>query len=200
MSSSAEHARSVFEKRGGTLRTSEALAAGIHPRTLYSMRDRGELDQAGRGLFRLTDLPPLSEPDIVMVAKKVPQGVICLISALAVHQLTTQIPHEIHLALPRSARHPKLDGPPIQIFRFSSASFEAGVETHQIDGVAIRIYSAEKTLADVFKYRNKVGLDVAIEALRNYRDRRKPKFQRVLEFARVCRVEKVMRPYLEASL
>ncbi len=200
MSSSAEHARSVFEKRGGTLRTSEALAAGIHPRTLYSMRDRGELDQAGRGLFRLTDLPPLSEPDIVMVAKKVPQGVICLISALALHQLTTQIPHEIHLALPRSARHPKLDGPPIQIFRFSSASFEAGVETRQIDGVAIRIYSAEKTLADVFKYRNKVGLDVAIEALRNYRDRRKPKFQQVLEFARVCRVEKVMRPYLEASL
>jgi len=200
MSSPTEHAKSVFNEHGGTLRTREALAAGIHPRTLYAMRDTGDLDQTGRGLFRLAGMPPLSEPDLITVAKKVPQGVFCLITALAFHQLTTQIPHEVQLALPRTARHPRLDYPPIQAFRFSTDSFGAGVETHQIDGLSVRVYSAEKTLADAFKYRNKIGLDVALDALRTYRDRRRPQFQKVLEFARICRVERVIRPYLEASL
>ena len=200
MSSPAEYAKSVFNEHGGTLRTREALAAGIHPRTLYAMRDSGVLDQTGRGLFRLAGMPPFSEPDLITVAKKVPQAVFCLITALAFHRLTTQIPHEVQLALPRTSRHPKLDYPPIQAFRFSTDSFAAGVETHQIDGVSIRVYSAEKTLADAFKYRNKLGLDTAIEALRNYRNRRKPQFQKILEFAKICRVERVIRPYLEASL
>ncbi len=200
MSSPTAHAKSVFNEHGGTLRTREALAAGIHPRTLYAMRDRGALDQTGRGLFRLAGMPPLSEPDLITVAKKVPQAVFCLITALAFHGLTTQIPHEVQIALPRTARHPRLDYPPIKAFRFSTNSYAAGVGTHQVDGVSIRVYSAEKTLADAFKYRNKLGLDVALDALRNYRDRRKPQFQKVLEFARICRVERVICPYLEASL
>jgi predicted transcriptional regulator of viral defense system len=145
-------------------------------------------------------MPPLSEPDLITVAKKVPQAVFCLITALAFHGLTTQIPHEVQIALPRTARHPRLDYPPIKAFRFSTNSYAAGVGTHQVDGVSIRVYSAEKTLADAFKYRNKLGLDVALDALRNYRDRRKPQFQKVLEFARICRVERVICPYLEASL
>ena len=200
MSSPTAHAKSVFNEHGGTLRTREALAAGIHPRTLYAMRDRGALDQTGRGLFRLAGMPPLSEPDLITVAKKVPQAVFCLITALAFHGLTTQIPHQVQIALPRTARHPRLDYPPIKAFRFSTNSYAAGVGTHQVDGVSIRVYSAEKTLADAFKYRNKLGLDVALDALRNYRDRRKPQFQKVLEFARICRVERVICPYLEASL
>jgi predicted transcriptional regulator of viral defense system len=200
MSSPAQHAKSVFDEHGGTLRTREALAAGIHPRTLYAMRDSGALDQTGRGLFRLAGMPPLSEPDLITVAKKVPQSVFCLITALAFHGLTTQIPHEVQIALPRTARHPRLDYPPIKAFRFSTNPYAAGVEIHQIDGVSIRVYSAEKTLADAFKYRNKIGLDTAIEALRNYRNRRKPQFQKVMEFAKICRIERVIRPYLEASL
>ncbi len=200
MFSPAQHAKSVFTEHGGTLRTREALAAGIHPRTLYAMRDSGALDQTGRGLFRLAGMPPLSEPDLITVAKKVQQAVFCLITALAFHGLTAQIPHEVQIALPRTARQPRLDYPPIKAFRFSTNSFATGVETHQIDGVSIRVYGAEKTLADAFKYRNKIGLDIAIEALRNYRKRRKPQFQKVLEFARICRVERVIRPYLEASL
>jgi predicted transcriptional regulator of viral defense system len=107
MTTATEQARSVFGKRGGTMSTGEALEAGIHPRTLYAMRDAGELEPLARGVYRLADLPPLKEPDLATVAKRVPQGVVCLISALAFHELTTQIPHEVHLGLPRTARTPK---------------------------------------------------------------------------------------------
>jgi predicted transcriptional regulator of viral defense system len=198
MASTIKLARKVFQKRGGTLRTSEALAAGIHPRTLYALRDAGELEQLARGLYRLAGLPPLSEPDLATVAKCIPQGVVCLISALAYHELTTQVPHEVHLALPRTARHPRLEYPPLHVYRFSRKSFEAGVETHVVDKVLVRVYCPEKTLADCFKYRNKIGLDVAIEALRAYRNRRGARLQAVLEYSRICRVEHVLRPYLEA--
>lgn len=198
MASTIEQARKVFQKHGGTLRTSEALAAGIHPRTLYTLRDAGELEQLARGLYRLAGLPPLSEPDLATVAKCIPQGVVCLISALAYHELTTQVPHEVHLALPRTARQPRLEYPPLHVYRFSRKSFEAGIETHAIDKVSVRVYSPEKTLADSFKYRNKIGLDVAIEALRAYRGRRGARLQAVLEYARICRVEHILRPYLEA--
>lgn len=200
MASAYEEARSIFRAHGGTLRTHEALAEGIHPRTLYGMRDGGEIEALARGLYRLTDMPPLSNPDLATVAKRVPHGVICIISALAFHELTSQIPHVVHLAVPRSARPPRLKYPPIQVYRFSREAFGAGIEEHVIDGVNVRVYCAEKTLADCFKYRNKIGLDVAIEALRAYRNRRGARMQQVLEYARVCRVEKIVRPYLEASI
>ena len=184
----------------GTLRTREALEAGIHPRTLYAMRDAGELEQLARGLYRLAELAPLSEPDLATVAKRIPQGVVCLISALAHHELTTQVPHVVHLALPRTSRHPVLAYPPLQVYRFSRVAFEAGIDTHMIDNVSVRVYGPEKTLADCFKCRNKIGLYVAIESLRSYCGRRGARPQMVLEFARTCRVEKVVRPYLEASV
>jgi predicted transcriptional regulator of viral defense system len=107
-------------------------------------------------------MPPLREPDLATVAKRVPGGVVCLISALAFHELTTQIPHEVHLALRRSARTPALAYPPLHVFRFSDAAFAAGIELHLLDGVPVRIYGPEKTLADCFKFRNKIGLDVAL--------------------------------------
>ncbi len=195
-----EKARAVFKSRGGTLRTREVLAEGIHRRTLYAMRDAGELIQLARGLYRLAELPPLSEPDLATVAMRIPQGVVCLISALAYHEMTSQIPHEVHLALPRTARYPMLAYPPLSIFRFSREAFEAGIETHIIDKIPVRVFGPEKTLADCFKYRNKIGLDVALEALRFYRARRGSRLQAVLEYARTCRVERVTRPYLEAAV
>jgi predicted transcriptional regulator of viral defense system len=164
------------------------------------MRDRGEIEQIARGLFRLAELPPPGELDLLTIAKKVPQAVFCLLTALAFHRLTTQIPHAVEVALPRTARIPRLDHPPIKVFRFSPESLSAGIETHSLDGVAIRVYCREKTLADVFKYRNKVGLDIALEALRAYRSQPKQDYQAVMRFARVCRVENVIRPYLEATL
>ena len=197
MTALIKEARDAFKAHGGTLRTTEALAAGIHPRTLYAMRDAGQVEALARGVYRLTDLPPLANPDLATVARCIPQGVICLISALAFHELTTQVPHEVHLAISRTARRPRLTFPPLRIYRFSSTAFVAGVDTHVIDNIPVRVYSPEKTLADCFKYRSKIGMDVVLESLRTYH-RRKPRFQRVLEYARLCRVERLMRPYLEA--
>ena len=199
MATSAARAKQVFRDHGGTLRTHEVLTAGIHPRTIYSMRDAGELQVLARGVYRLANLPPLGELDLVTVAKRLPQVVVCLISALAFHELTTQIPHEAHLALSRTPRRPLLDYPPLRIFRFSTTAFTAGIETHTIDGVPIRVYGPAKTIADCFKFLNKIGLDVAVESLRLYRSRKGFKPQRILEFARLCRVEKVLRPYLEVN-
>ncbi len=189
----------IFARGGGTMRAGEALAAGIHSRTLTALRDAGALTQLSRGVYRWAALPMIDDPDLVVVAKRIPKAVVCLISALAMHGLTTQIPHVVHLALPRTARRPVLDHPPIEVHRFSTAIFAAGITTVEHSGTPIRVYGPEKTLADCFRFRNHVGLDVVVEALRAYRSRRGASLQRVLEFARICRVEAGMRPYLEAT-
>ena len=190
----------LFRQQGGILRTREALVLGIHPRTLYALRDSGLLERIERGLYRLAELPPLANPDLVTVALKVPRGVICLISALAFHELTTQIPHFVNVALRQGDERPRLEHPPLRIFWFSGAAWREGIETHEIDGIQVRIYCPAKCVADAFKVRNRIGRDVAIEALKAYR--RRPSFNanELLHYARICRVERVMRPYLEALL
>ncbi len=158
------------------------------------------LELISRGVFRLSDSPPLSNPDLVTVAARIPSGVICLISALSFHEITTQIPHDVHVALPRGAEEPRLDYPPIRTYRFTGEAFTAGVDAYDLDGVSISIYSPEKTLADCFKFRNKVGLDTVVEAIRFYRERRSIKVDDLMRYAKICRVNRVMRPYLEAIL
>lgn len=195
-----DRARDIFLRRGGILRTVDAIRLGIHPRTLYAMRDSGLVEPVARGLHRLKELPPLRDPDLVPVALKVRDGVICLISALSFHELTTQIPHQIYVAIPRGAERPRLEFPPIRVFWFSGAVYSEGTDTHDVDGVPIHIYTPEKTVADCFKYRHKIGIDVAVEALKTYRRRRRLKVDDLVRFARICRVENVMRPYLEALL
>jgi len=192
--------RNLFRRHGGILRTRDILQLGIHPRTLYKMRETGDLEQLTRGLYRLSGLPKLSNPDLVSVSLKIPQGVICLISALALHELTTQVPHQIYIALPRGAEPPRISYPPIRVFWFTESAFREGIEVRKIDGIAVRVYSAEKTIADCFKYRNKIGLDVPLEAVKLYRRRRKTRANDLLRYAAICRVEKIIRPYLEALL
>lgn len=164
------------------------------------MRDAGMLERLDRGLYRLSDLPPLSDPDLVTVASKIPKGVICLISALHFHGITTQIPHAVSIAVRRGTEPPRLDYLPIRLYWFSGEAFTSGIELHTIDKTPVRVYSAEKTLADCFKYRNKIGMDTVLEALTLYRDQQKTKPRKLIEYAKVCRVEKIMRPYLEALL
>ena len=197
---SLEAAVQVFRQHGGLMRTSEAMCAGVNPATLYELRDAGVLVRVARGLYRLREREPLSNPDLAIVGARVPAAVICLISALDWYDLTTQIPHEIHIALPKSARRPRLEWPPVHVHKFSDPAYSAGVEVHEVDGVPVRIYNPEKTLADCFKFRNQVGLDVVLEALRKYLRRGRPKVEELLEYARICRVRRVMRPYLEALL
>lgn len=195
-----DRAAAVFRKHGGILRTAEALRAGIHPATLYVMRDHGALEVVSRGVYRLAGGSPLGNPDLVTVATRVRGGVICLISALAFHELTTQIPHEVHVALPRGAEEPRLDHPPIKTYRFTGAAHTEGAEPHELDGVSVRIYSPEKTLADCFKFRNRVGIDTVVEAVRFYRERKRVRVDDLMRYAAICRVRRIIRPYLEALL
>jgi len=195
-----DRASAVFKNRGGVLHTAQVLRSGIHPGTLYAMRDSGALEVVSRGVYRLADSPPLGNPDLVTIAARVPGGVICLISALSFHEITTQIPHEVHIALPRGAEKPRIDHPPIKTYQFTGKAYMEGVETHKLDGVITHIYSPEKTIADCFKFRNRVGIDTAVEAIRFYRERKPVKVEDLLHYAAICRVTKIIRPYLEALL
>lgn len=192
----------VFAAHGGIMRTSEAIEAGINPWTLYQMRDDGLLRTLSRGVYQLTKANPISSHDLISVQKRLPGGVICLISSLHIHEITLQVPHQIYIAVNRlvTTRLPKIDHPPTRVLRFVPSVFEAGQETMDIDGFKITVFSPEKTIADCFKHRNKIGLDVAIEALKLYRERKKVRVDKLLEYARVCRVEKIIKPYLEAIL
>lgn len=193
-------AEAIFHAHGGQLRMSEALRHGISRYTLYNMRDKGIIVPVSRGIYRLVSLPPIGNPDLVTVSLRFPNAVICLISALSYHGMTTQIPQVVSLAVSRDARMPSLDSPPVRAYKFSEAAFKAGIETHMIDAVTVRVYSPEKTLADCFKYRNKLGMDVVLEALKRYKSDKPFKLNGLLEYARICRVEKVMTPYLEVML
>lgn len=190
----------IFRKNGGQLRMSEAIACGISRYMLYSLRDKGIIEAVTRGVYRLTELPPISNPDLVTVSLRFPKAVICLISALSYYDITTQIPHQVDVAIRPASRLPSLKFPPIRAYRFSQEAYKAGIVEYLIDGVSVKIYSPEKTLADCFKFRNKVGMDVVLEALKFYKSRMDFRIDELLKYARVCRVEKVMMPYLESII
>jgi len=196
----AKCARKHFRNHGGVLRTRDALNLGIHPRTLYELRDAGELECLSRGLYRLIDSGQLEAPDLVTVAHKIPHGVICLISALHIHNITTQIPHVVSVAVKRGSEKPRLQYPPTKIHFFSGDAFIEGVQTTKIGSAAVNVYNPEKTLADLFKFRNKVGMDTIRESLELYKHQFNPKPRDLLRYAKICRVEKHMRSYLEVVL
>jgi len=176
---------------------SAAIKHGITRYMLYSMRDKGVIERVSRGIYRLLELPPISNPDLVTVSLRFPKAVICLVSALAYHDITTQVPHKVSVAVPRNSRIPSLDYPPVQAHRFSNEAYKSGIEAHLIDGVPVNVYSPDKTLADCFKFRNKIGMDVVLEALKLYKSQKKFDPDELLRYANICRVEKVMWPYLE---
>ena len=179
---------------------SEALARGFSRYQFYQLRDEGLIEPVSRGLYRLADLPPIENPDLVAAATRFPSAVLCLISALDWHGITTQIPHQVHLAVARDARLPVLDYPPVAGDRFSGLAFSAGIEQVDVDGITLNVYNPEKTLADCFKFRNRIGMDVVLEALELYRIRKTFLPGKLMEYARICRVATVMAPYVEAKL
>ena len=193
-------AKKLILEQGGMIKTSESIKMGIHPRTLYLLRDTGEVEEISRGLYRLSSMDPISNPDFFIVASRLPQAVICLISALVHYELTTQIPHAVFIALAKGAETPRMDYPPVSVHRFSKESFNTGIEAYEMDGVSVRIYGPEKTLADCFKFRNKIGMDVVLEALKFYKKRRRIKLDELLKYAKICRVKQVMMPYLETII
>lgn len=195
-----EHAREIIRNRGGTIRTGEALRAGIHRRTFYAMRDDGQLEEQARGVYSLVDVDHPADPDLTLIAKRIPHGVICLVSALAIHELTTQIPHVVHLAIPRKARYPTLPEVVMSVYRYAQASYESGMVQIKHNGMSLLVYNADKSIADCFKYRNKIGLDIFLEALKTRRRQRDWSPQDILEYARINRVGKQITPYLETIL
>ena len=198
MGNSFDYIRKIFIAHHGILRSSEARKHGIHPQTLSRMLDDGRLIKEERGLYRLSEIRPSGDPDLINVAKLVPRGIICLISALRFHELTTQIPRAIWLAIRQDMKKPKLAHPPIEVIWLSGDAFSSGIEEHELDGVAVSIYSPEKTVADCFKFRNKLGLDIAIEALKEYLRQPNRDLDLLLHYARIDRVRNVIEPYLRA--
>ena len=199
MTATEQRVIDVIKKYGGIARTRDMLSSGVHSRILYRMRDEGIIECISRGLYKVSG-HVLDEPDLATVFKKIPHGVACLISALTIHGITTEIPNAVYVSLQRGAEKPRIDYPPVRYFWMSGEAYREGVEIQVKDRVDVPVYCVEKTLADCFKYRNKIGLDVVLEALKLYRERYRFDGNKIMRYARICRVENVMRPYLEASL
>jgi predicted transcriptional regulator of viral defense system len=185
-------------RQHGVLRPRDLATHGIAREHLRRLEQRGLLDRVGRGLYILPGAPVTSEHSFAAAAKRVPNGVICLLSALRFHHLTTQAPFEVWLAIDPKAHRPRVNDPPLRIVRFSGPALHEGVERRLIDGVLVSVFSPAKTVADLFKHRNKIGLDVALEALRDVWGERRATMDDLWRYAQICRVATVMRPYLEA--
>ena len=187
-------------RKNGVMRPRDLKAYGIPPSYLHRLYRRGLLERVGRGLYTLPDSAVTEHHSLVEAVRQAPRAVVCLLSALRFHGLSTQAPFEVWLAIGSKDWQPKIDYPAIRFVRFSGKAFTEGVETHDIEGASVKIYNPAKTVADCFKYRNKIGLDVALEALRDCLDQRKCSVDDLWHYARICRVSNIMRPYLEAML
>lgn len=183
---------------GPTFRTRDAVQAGLSSVALTRLMRQGEITRIARGLYARTDRPSTELDSLIDVAAYSDHAVFCLLTALRFHKLTTQAPFEVWLALPNKARAPKINYPPIRIVWHSGAAFVEGIEQHQVSGQLIKVYSIAKTIADCFKYRNKIGVDVGIEALREAWAQKRVTMRELYHFGKICRVEKIMRPYLES--
>jgi predicted transcriptional regulator of viral defense system len=185
-------------RTAGILRPRDLDRHGLARKHLGRLVQQGQLNRVARGLYVLADAEPTEHQTLIEVCKRIPKGIVCLFSALRFHALTTQMPFEVWIAIDRTARRPKELCLPIRVVRFSGTALQTGVEWHQVAGGEVRVYSAAKTVADCFKYRNKIGLDVAMEALRDCLRLRKATIDDLWNNAQVCRVANVMKPYLEA--
>ena len=190
----------VFKKHNGFARTKNILSAGIHSRDVKRARDAGQIIRVKRGLYRLTNIPLISHQGFIDLAYVVPEGVICLLSALSYYELTTFNPSVISMAICRGSREPKIEYPPVEFYHFSKKQFKAGISKTKIKGHEISIYNPEKTICDCFRYRNKLGLDIAKEGLSEYLKRKDRNLEKLLEFAEICRIKPLLQTWLNAMI
>ena len=186
--------------RVGLIRARDVAAEGVHTQVLTRLVREGKLERVARGRYRLPDsVYGLTEHHgLVLAAAVAPRGVVCLLSALQFHIIGTQVPRQVWMALPSSTRTPSVEHPPMHFVRMSGQAFGTGIEEHKLEGRTVRIYNVAKTVVDCFKFRNRIGMDVALEALNESWREHKLNLNLVAEYARICRVWNVMRPYLEA--
>jgi len=185
-------------RKAGVLRSYELESHGISRVYLKRLVDSGQIERIGRGLYTLTGADLGEKRSLAQASKRVPHGVICLLSALRLHGLTTQNPFEVWIAVDQKARRPAVSYPPLRIIHLSGKAFGSGIEDHSVEGINVRVYCAAKTVADCFKFRNKIGTAVALEALRDYRRKYRSGMDELWRYAKVVRVMRVMQPYLEA--
>ena len=189
-----------FQSHGGVVRFSAILKDGFHPDSLTVLEKEGKVERIARGLYRLTNYTPGSHPDLVTVSLQAPRGVICLLSALSFHEATSEIPKYVDIAIPRGTHANRIKYPPVRFYRFASKTWEAGIEEHEIEGCKIKVYSLAKTIADFFKFRNKIGMDVARDALKVAITEKGIKPKEVMQYAKICRVDSIVKPILESML
>jgi predicted transcriptional regulator of viral defense system len=182
----------------GVLRVRDLTSRGIHPEYLRRLCRQGLIVRTGRGLYMAADAEISAHHSLAQAAKLVPHGIVCLLSALRFHEIGSQNPHEVWMALERAAARPRIDYPPLHIVRFSGSGLTEGIEEHVIEGVPVKVTGPARTVADCFKYRNKIGLDVALEALKACRARRRCEIDELWHHAKLCRMANVIKPYLEA--
>lgn len=189
-----------FIRSSGIARAKDLRERGIHPEYIRRLENQGLIVRSGRGIYTLSDVDLTENQSLVEACARVPHGIVCLLSALRFHELTTQAPFEIWLSIDNKANTPKDDILPLRIVYMSGQALTAGVEEHLIVGQSMRVYNVPKTVVDCFKYRNKIGLDVALEALRESWYSRRCTMDELWHYAKICRVANVMRPYLESLL
>lgn len=182
----------------GMVRPRDIEAIGLPREYLIRLHRQGKLNRSGRGIYTLPAAVVTERHSYAEVAKRVPEAVICLLSALTFHEITTQSPASVWIALRKGARTPALRSPSLRVARLSGPSLTEGIENHKVEGIPIRVYSTAKTVADCFKFRNKIGLDVAIEALKDSLRQKKANVTEIYRYAKICRVSNVIRPYMEA--
>lgn len=188
-----------YAKKHGVIRVRDIISEDMHPEYLRRLYTKGLLKKIGRGTYIPADMDFSEKIGLAQVAKRVPHAVICLLSALGFHEIGTQLPHEVWIAIDGKAARPQIKYPPVRVMRFSGKALTEGIEEHVIEGVSVRLYNKAKTIADCFKYRNKIGLDVALEALKDCRRRKLCSNDELWKYAKICRVSNVMKPYLEAT-
>jgi predicted transcriptional regulator of viral defense system len=182
------------------IRVRDLIEKGIHPEYLRRLCEKGLLKRISRGVYVSADSDLTQNIGLAQIAKRIPHGVVCLLSSLQFHDIGTQNPSEVWIAIDRKSAKPQIDYPPVRIVRFSGTALSEGVEKHEIEGVDVTIFNKAKTIADCFKYRNKIGLDIALEALKDCRQHKLCTNDQLWEYARICRVANIMKPYLEATL
>lgn len=200
MESKAQKLIKFFKNKGGITRFSDILKAGFHPDSLISIEKEGKVEKLARGLYCLTDFVPSSHPDLVSASLQATRGVICLISALSFHEVTNEIPKYIDIAIVRGTHANRIKYPPVKFYQFSINTWKTGVEEHDIEGHKIKVYNLAKTIADCFKFRNKIGIDVAREAMKIAVQEKGEKPTEIIKFAKLCRVTTIIKPILETIL
>ena len=189
-----------IKKNGGIAKYKDLINAGFYKAIINAALDSKRIERIGRGVYSLAEIPDIAHPDLVTISVLIPNGVICLITALSFYEVTDEIPHYTDVAIAAASRAKDVPNFPVRYYRFSQKTWEAGIEEHDIEGHKVKIYSLAKTLADCFKFRNQIGIDVARSALKTALEQKKVSHRDIMKYASICRVTKIMKPILEVLL